>query len=173
MYNDANTHGMSTSQVTDGFSLPSCNTSPYQSLSVCICSIFPMFSNEKIIGYNIDILVYRYVTQYTYIHTNTRLSAMYYCIRTYVHAIYTCIYVCTYVIDKHTYVTHIHTVEYSYNKPEIPGQTVCYKQEFVISEQFPMRYCSTWLRSLLCYIKKFVIEEFVIRVFHSMYILTR
>ena len=29
-----------------------------------------------------------------------------------------------------------------------------------------MRYCSTWLRSLLCYIKKFVIEEFVIRVFH-------
>ena len=29
-----------------------------------------------------------------------------------------------------------------------------------------MRYCSTWLRSLLCYIKKFVIEEFVIREFH-------
>ena len=29
-----------------------------------------------------------------------------------------------------------------------------------------MRYCSTWLRSLLCYMKKFVIEEFVIRVFH-------
>ena len=27
-----------------------------------------------------------------------------------------------------------------------------------------MRYCSTWLRLLLCYIKKFVIEEFVIRV---------
>ena len=43
---------------------------------------------------------------------------------------------------------------------------LCYKQEFVISEQFPMRYCSTWLRSLLCYIKKFVIEEFVIRVLH-------
>ena len=58
------------------------------------------------------------------------------------------------------------TVEHSYNKPEIPGQTVCYKQEFVISEQFPMGYCSTWLRSLLCYIKEFVIEEFVIRVFH-------
>ena len=58
------------------------------------------------------------------------------------------------------------TVEHSYNKPEIPGQTVCYKQEFVISEQFPMRYCSTWLRSLLCYVKKFAIEEFVIRVFH-------
>ena len=58
-------------------------------------------------------------------------------------------------------------VEHSYNKPEIPIQTVCYKQEFVISEQFPMRYCSTWLRSLLCYIKKFFIEEFVIiRVFH-------
>ena len=57
-------------------------------------------------------------------------------------------------------------MEHSYNKPEIPGQTVCYKQEFVISEQFNMRYCSTWLRSLLCYIKKFVIEEFVIRVFH-------
>ena len=53
-----------------------------------------------------------------------------------------------------------------YNKPEIPGQTVCYKQEFVISGQFHMRYCSTWLRSLLCYIKKFVIEEIVIRVFH-------
>ena len=60
----------------------------------------------------------------------------------------------------------VDTVEHSYNKPEIPEQTVCYKQEFVISKQFPMRYCSTWLRSLLCYIKKFVIEEFVIRVFH-------
>ena len=60
----------------------------------------------------------------------------------------------------------LYTVEHSYNKPGIPDQTVCYKQEFVISEQFPMRYCSTWLRSLLCYIKKFVIEEFVIRVFH-------
>ena len=57
----------------------------------------------------------------------------------------------------------------TYNKTEIPGQTVCYKQEFAISEQFPMRYCSTWLRSLLCYIKKFVIEEFVIRVFHCIY----
>ena len=60
----------------------------------------------------------------------------------------------------------VHTVEHSYNKPEIPGQSVCYKQEFVISGQFPMRYCSTWLRSLLCYIKKFVIEEIVIRVLH-------
>ena len=29
-----------------------------------------------------------------------------------------------------------------------------------------MRYCSIWLRSLLCYIKNFVIEEFVIRVLH-------
>ena len=29
-----------------------------------------------------------------------------------------------------------------------------------------MRYCSTWLRSLLCYIKNFVTEEFVIRVLH-------
>ena len=58
------------------------------------------------------------------------------------------------------------TVGHSYNKPEITGQTVRYKQEFVISEQFPMRYCSTWLRSLLCYVKKFAIEEFVIRVFH-------
>ena len=58
------------------------------------------------------------------------------------------------------------TVEHTYNKSEIPCQTVCYKQEFVISGQFSMRYCSTWLRSLLCYIKKFVIEEFVIRVFH-------
>ena len=65
----------------------------------------------------------------------------------------------------HVWFTY-YTVERSYNKPEIPGQTVCYKQEFVMSEQFPMRYCSTWLRSLLCYIKKFVIEEFVIRVFH-------
>ena len=63
-----------------------------------------------------------------------------------------------------------HSVEHSYNKPEISVQTVCYKQEFVISGQFPMRYCSTWLRSLLCYIKKFVIEEFVIRVFHCTYI---
>ena len=62
-----------------------------------------------------------------------------------------------------------YTVEHSYNKPEIPGQTVCYKQDFVTSEQFPMRYCSTWLSSLLCYIKKFVTEEFVIRVFHCTY----
>ena len=62
---------------------------------------------------------------------------------------------------------HLHnTVEHSYNKPDIPGQTVCYKQEFVISEQFPIRYCSTWLRSLLCYTKKPFIEEFVTRVFH-------
>ena len=29
-----------------------------------------------------------------------------------------------------------------------------------------MRYCSTWLRSLLCYIKNFVIDEFFIRVLH-------
>ena len=34
------------------------------------------------------------------------------------------------------------------------GQTVCYKQKFVISKQFPIRYCSSWLRSLLYYIKK-------------------
>ena len=59
-----------------------------------------------------------------------------------------------------------------YNKPEILGQTVCYKQEFVISEQFPRRYCSTWLRSLLCYIKKFVIKGFVIRVVHCMWVHT-
>ena len=63
------------------------------------------------------------------------------------------------------------TVEHSYNKPEIPVQIICYKQEFVISEQFPMSYCSTWLRSLLCYIKKFVIEEFVIRVLYCTYVL--
>ena len=63
------------------------------------------------------------------------------------------------------------TVEHSYNKPEIPDQTLCYKQEFVISEQFPMRYCNTWLRSLLCYIKKFVIEEFVKSV--PLYYITR
>ena len=62
-------------------------------------------------------------------------------------------------------------MEHSHNnKPEIPGQTVWYKQEFVISEQFPMRYCSTWLRPLLCYIKKFVIVEFVIRVLHCIHI---
>ena len=65
----------------------------------------------------------------------------------------------SYAYAKSGYVT---TVEHSYNKPEIPCETVSYKQEFVISEQFPMRYSSTWLRSLLCYIKKFV----VIRVFH-------
>ena len=35
-----------------------------------------------------------------------------------------------------------------------------------------MRYCSTWLRSLLCYIKKFVIEEFVIKVLHCIYVCT-
>ena len=62
--------------------------------------------------------------------------------------------------------TYVGTVQHSYDKPEILGQTVRYKQEFVISGQCPMRYCSTWLRSLLCYIKKFAIEEFVIRVFH-------
>ena len=33
-----------------------------------------------------------------------------------------------------------------------------------------MRYCSTRLRSLLCYIKNFVIEEFVIRVLHCTYL---
>ena len=62
-------------------------------------------------------------------------------------------------------------MECLYNKPEIPDQTGCYKQEFVISEQFPMSYCSTWLRSLLCHIKKFVVEELVIRVFHCTCIL--
>ena len=80
------------------------------------------------------------------------------------------------LLAVHTVHTHVctctqySTVEHSYNKPEIPGQTVWYKQEFVISEQFPMRYCSTWLRPLLCYVKKFVIEEFVIRVLHCIYI---
>ena len=68
--------------------------------------------------------------------------------------------------DYHSTLLLPYTVEDSYNKPEIPGQSVCYKQEFVISGQFPMRYCSTWLRLLLCYIKNFVIEEFVIRVLH-------
>ena len=57
-------------------------------------------------------------------------------------------------------IEYVYTVEHSYNKTEIPGQTVCYKQKFVISEQFPMRYCSTWLRYV------HIIEEFVIRVFH-------
>ena len=77
------------------------------------------------------------------------------------------LYVCTGKRTHNKHIPyHVTTVEHSYNKSEIPGQAVCYKQEFVISEQFPMRYCSTWLRSLLCYIKKFVIEEFVIRVFH-------
>ena len=33
-----------------------------------------------------------------------------------------------------------------------------------------MRYCSTRLRSLLCCIKNFVIEEFVIRVLHCTYL---
>ena len=68
-------------------------------------------------------------------------------------------YVCSSIVQWNT---RIH------NKTEILGQIVCYKQEFVISEQFPMRYCSTWLRSLLCYIKKFVIGEFI-RVFHCIY----
>ena len=76
-------------------------------------------------------------------------------------------YVCRFSSTK---VIFLSTVEHSYNKPKIPVQTVCCKQEFVISGQFPMRYCSTWLRSLLCYIKKFVIEKFVIRVFHCIYI---
>ena len=71
--------------------------------------------------------------------------------------------------------TNRNTVQHSYNKPEIPGQTVSHKQEFVASGQFPKAmtsamyysaFCSTWLRPLLCYIKVFVIEEFVIRVFH-------
>ena len=69
-------------------------------------------------------------------------------------------------VDHCTHDMYAHIVKHSYNKPEIPGQTVCYKQEFVISEQFPMRYCSTWLRSLLCYIQKFAIDEFVISVPH-------
>ena len=29
-----------------------------------------------------------------------------------------------------------------------------------------MRFCSTWLRSLLCYMKNIVIDEFIIRVLH-------
>ena len=37
-------------------------------------------------------------------------------------------------------------------------------------EHFTMSYCSTWLRSLLCYIKKFVVEEFIIRVFNCIYV---
>ena len=91
------------------------------------------------------------------------------CIRTYVVSVcymYLCMYMYVHMC-LHSCVC-VHTVEHSYNKPEILGQTVCYDQKFVIilSDQFPIRYCSTWLRSLLCIIKKFVIEEFVIRVFH-------
>ena len=81
----------------------------------------------------------------------------------YVNTVY--IYTCTYLVNEYT-------VEHSYNKPEILGQSVCYQQEFVKSGQFPMRYYSTWLRSLLCYIKKFVIEEFVVRVIHCTYVHT-
>ena len=69
------------------------------------------------------------------------------------------VYVCIYYVQWNTHIL---------NKPEIPGQTVCYKQEFVIysiSEQFPMRYCSTWLRSLLCHIKKFVIGCSTVRAY--------
>ena len=51
-----------------------------------------------------------------------------------------------------------------YNKPEISGQTVCYKQEFIISGQFPMAYCSGHCFVVSC--KNIVIEEFVIRVLH-------
>ena len=56
---------------------------------------------------------------------------------------YRYIYMYAKSIDKHVQSvlhTDVHTVEHSYNKPEIPGQSVCYKQEFVISEQFPIRY---------------------------------
>ena len=97
--------------------------------------------------------------------------------------IHTKIYSSTYTV--HTYYTevrtymlaYIHTfsythIQFSRNKQDILGQPVCHKQEFDISEQFPTRYCSTWLRSLLCYIKKFVIEEFFIRVFHCTYLYT-
>ena len=72
-------------------------------------------------------------------------------------------YICMYLR------TYVRTVEHSYNKPEISGQSVCYK-EFFISGEFSMRYCNTWLRSLFCYIKNFDIEEFVIRVLHCMYV---
>ena len=73
---------------------------------------------------------------------------------------YVCVYVCIYVYMCMSvyYIMYMYMCMYVYN--------MCKICEFVISEQFPMRYCSTWLRSLLCYIKKFVIEEFVIRVFH-------
>ena len=80
------------------------------------------------------------------IEQNQTKDAKHIVMSTCVRAISTTYNTCTY-----------YTMEHSYNKPEIPGQPVRYKQEFVISEQFPMRYCSTWLRSLLCYIKTFVI----------------
>ena len=71
-----------------------------------------------------------------------------------------------YTYNHTTKSTDTYTVEHLCKKLEILVQTICYKQEFVISGQFPMRYCSTWLRSLLCYIRNFVIEELVIRVFN-------
>ena len=40
----------------------------------------------------------------------------------------------------------------------------CHKHEFVVSGQFLISYCSTWLTLLVCFIKKLVIKELVIRV---------
>ena len=54
------------------------------------------------------------------------------CMCMYIHT-----YVCMYIH------TNICTVEHSCYKPEIPAQAVCDEQEFIISEQFSMRYCST------------------------------
>ena len=36
---------------------------------------------------------------------------------------------------------------------------------FTFTVSFPMRYCTTWSSLLLCCVKKFITEEFVIRVF--------
>ena len=61
--------------------------------------------------------------------------------------------VCTYV---RTYIQYIR-IHDAYIRTYTLHRYLLYvrmliRYQFVISKQFPMRYCSTWLRSLLCYI---------------------
>ena len=62
-------------------------------------------------------------------------------------------------------------------KPDIPDRSNCYKQEFVIIliyRTISHEVCTVAhliMRSLLCYVKKFVIEEFFIEYYCTVYIL--
>ena len=108
---------------------------------------------------------------------STAFECMYTYVRIYIYLIHT-LHCHTHTnthTHTHTQHTHIHKCTHMY----VQWNTHITNQKFqvklfvisrnLLSEQFPMRYCSTWLKSLLCYIKKFVIEEFVIRVLHCTY----